>query len=117
VKRSRLNCRDLLLTGSLVRQITPSPMVPWGRGLTISPDAKVRYAAHFGLRADIGVAPKSATNGLMHRSKKHLYSITSSAAARNMGDGVIRSLLAVVKLISSVNLTACSIGSSAGFAP
>jgi hypothetical protein len=36
---------------------------------THSPSAKIRYAAHFGLNANMGVGPLCATSGLMHRSK------------------------------------------------
>lgn len=39
----------------------------------------VRFIAHNGLNSDIAPCLKSASNGLMHRSKKDLYSITSSA--------------------------------------
>ena len=45
------------------------------------------------------------------------YSISSSAAASSVGDGVIPSFLAVFMLTTSVYLTACSNGSSPGFAP
>jgi hypothetical protein len=50
---------------------------------------------------------KSATTGLMHRSKSHCYSITSSAVARRV-DGTSRaSDLAVLRLITSSNFVGC----------
>jgi hypothetical protein len=45
-----------------------------------------------------------ATNGLMHCSKAHLYSITSSARASSDGGRVMPSASAVLKLITSSNL-------------
>jgi len=56
-------------------------------------------AGQFGTFATI-----SAISGLMHRSKQHLYSITSSAAA-DMPSGTSRpSAFAVFKLITNSNL-------------
>jgi len=37
----------------------------------------------------------------MHRSKQHLYSITSSARERNVGGTVMPSVCAVLRLITS----------------
>jgi hypothetical protein len=60
---------------------------------------------------------KSATNGLMHRSKLPLYSITTSARARSVG-GISRpSAFAVLRLMMRTNLTGCATGRSAGVAP
>ena len=48
---------------------------------------------------------------------KCIYSITSSAAARSVGEKVRPSALAVFALITSSNLVDCCTGKSAGFAP
>ena len=53
----------------------------------------------------------------MHRSKRHHYSITSSAMARSVGGISIPSALAVVRLMTSSNLLGCRTGRSAGAAP
>src|SRR4051794_11891115 len=45
------------------------------------------------------------------------HSITSSARPSKEGGTVSPSVLAVLRLITSSNLTGCSIGKSAGFAP
>ena len=47
---------------------------------------------------------KCAKSGLMHRSKQHLYSITSSAQARSVGGTSRASALAVLRLITNSNL-------------
>jgi hypothetical protein len=59
-----------------------------GEQSLISPDAKVRYAAHFGLRADIGVSLKSTNNG--HSAT--LY-IMSRARDQNWGPTYLRRLM------------------------
>src|SRR5262245_13365874 len=73
------------------------------------------------LKADVAAAPSnspfSAITGLMHRSKKHRYSITWSALARSVGGTVRPSALAVLRLITNSNLVGCRTGRSAGFAP
>lgn len=51
---------------------------------------RVRFSAHYGLNADIELGPKSAMNGLMHRRKQQLYSITSSARAKHVGSEGLR---------------------------
>src|ERR1700737_3562096 len=61
--------------------------------------------------------PKSAHNGLMHRSKQHRHLITSSTMERSDGGTVRPSDLAVLRLMASSNLVGCSIGRSAGLAP
>jgi hypothetical protein len=48
--------------------------------------------------------PFGAKSRLMHRSKQHLYSITSSAATSRPGGTVSPSALAVFRLITSSNL-------------
>ena len=42
----------------------------------------VRFDAHSGLKSDIAACPKSANIGLMHRSNRQNYSITSPARWR-----------------------------------
>ena len=44
-------------------------------------------------------------NGLMRRSKRNRYSITSSARARSIGGTMMSSAFAVFKLITSSSLT------------
>jgi hypothetical protein len=56
-------------------------------------------------------------NGLMHRSKQHLYSITSSARVRSVGGTVRPSTLAVFRLTTSSNRVGCWTGSSPGLSP
>jgi hypothetical protein len=70
----------------------------------------------FGLQRTAGPY-KGATSGLMHRSKRHPYSITSSATARRLGGNSRLSARAVFKFTSISNPTGCSTGSSAGLAP
>ena len=62
------------------------------------------------------IGPLSATSRLMHRSKPHLYSITSSARASTDGGTARPRALAVLRLISSSNLVVCRTGKSAGLA-
>src|SRR5260370_38765097 len=57
------------------------------------------------------------TSGLMRCSTQLLHSITSSARPSNEGGTVSPRALAVLRLITSSNLTGCSIGKSAGFSP
>ena len=56
-------------------------------------------------------------NGLMHRSKQQLYSITSSARASIDGSKARPRALAVLKFTTKSNLAGCSTGRLAGFAP
>jgi hypothetical protein len=65
----------------------------------------------------ISGCPLSATKRRMHRSKRHHYSITSSAMARSVGGISIPSALAVVRLMTSSNLLGCRTLRSAGAAP
>jgi hypothetical protein len=58
-----------------------------------------------------------AISGLMHCSKQHLYSITSSARASSEGGTVRPSALAVLRLITSSNLVGACTGRAAGFSP
>src|SRR5450759_4611044 len=59
----------------------------------------------------------SANRRHSHRSKQHLYTITSSARVSSVGEMFRPSTLAVLRLITSSNLVGCSTGKSAGFAP
>ena len=54
---------------------------------------------------------------MSNRSKVRIYSITSSARALNMGGNSKSSAFAVLRLITSSNLTDCITGRSAGFSP
>ena len=45
-----------------------------------------RFGPESGLSFAIAPCPKSANNGLMRRSKRHLYSITSSVRASSIGE-------------------------------
>jgi isoquinoline 1-oxidoreductase beta subunit len=64
-----------------------------------------------------GVNSNQNISGLMHRSKQHYYSITSSARASSAGGIVRPSVFAVLRLITSSNFVGCWTGNSAGFAP
>src|SRR2546430_16867145 len=44
------------------------------KGALTAPKSNFRFTAESGLRSDIAPCPKSATNGLMRRSKRHLQS-------------------------------------------
>jgi hypothetical protein len=62
--------------------------------------------------------PKPFTGAdFMHRSKITAYSITSSARSRIAVGSSMPIALAVLRLTTSWNFTACSIGRSSGFAP
>ena len=61
--------------------------------------------------------PLCANSVLTHRSKKHRYSITSSAVASSVGGTVRPSSFAVARLMTSSNFDACITGRSAGLAP
>jgi hypothetical protein len=63
------------------------------------------------------VCPRSSRSGLMHRSKKHLYSITSSARVSSCGGTVRPSALAVLRLMTKSYLIGCWTGRSEGLAP
>jgi hypothetical protein len=67
--------------------------------------------------ADIAACLKGANSGLTHRSKQHLYSITTSARASSVGGTSIPSALAVFILMTNSKWVGCSTGSSAGWAP
>src|SRR5207248_1187110 len=77
----------------------------------------VRSAPKSGQRQAASTCPFRAKNGLMRRNKLHLYSITSSARASNVGGTVRPSALAVLRLITSSNLVGCSTGRSEGLVP
>ena len=60
---------------------------------------------------------RCARNGLMHRSKQCLYSITSSARASRVAGTSRPSVLAVLRLITISYLVGACTGRSAGFSP
>jgi hypothetical protein len=77
----------------------------------------VRFTPKSGHWLSVSGCPLCAKSRLMHRSKKEPYSITSSAVASN-DEGMVRSSsLAVLRLITSSNLTGPWTGSSLGFSP
>jgi hypothetical protein len=78
---------------------------------------KINFCEIFGVVQFSTFATKSAIIGLMHRNNRRLYSITSSASASKFGGTTMPSALAVLRLITKVNLLACSTGSSPGLAP
>ena len=77
----------------------------------------VRSTPRCGRKADIGKPPLSAITACTHRSKQHLYSITSSAMASTPAGMARPSTLAVVRLMARSNLVGCSTGRSPGFVP
>jgi hypothetical protein len=75
-----------------------------------------RCSPNIGHYQDTSVCPFGANKRLMHRSNDQPYSITSSTRPSS-GNGMVRpSAFAVLRFITSSNLTGCSIGKSAGFA-
>jgi hypothetical protein len=78
---------------------------------------KVCFPPHRDRIADAVLCRLRAISGLMHCSKSHPYSMTSSARNRR-ASGIVRPIaLAVLRLMTSSNLVGCSTGISAGFAP
>jgi hypothetical protein len=74
----------------------------------------VRYALNSGAKADIADGPSRANKSLMHRSKRHRYSITLSARSRS-DSGIARpSAFAVLRLMMSLYLDAWLTRRSAG---
>ena len=61
--------------------------------------------------------PLCAKSGLLHRSKQHRYSITSSAAISKPGGTVKPSAFAVLRLMTVSNFVGVCTGRSAAFAP
>src|SRR5450432_1987420 len=97
LRMTRGRCGSLLLHRDGLAPSTPCR----------SPGA-LRSTPNIGHR-DVGrVGPLSARKRLMHRSKQHRYSITSSARTSNEGGTVRPSALAVFILITSSNLVGCS---------
>src|SRR5258707_14107830 len=112
-------CRDKTIKKTILRALRART---FSRGLgqkaKYSLRADVfRFAPESGLKSDIAPCPKGANNGLMHRSKEHRHSITSSARASSDGGTVRPSALAVFRLITSSNLVGCSTGRSAASRP
>ncbi len=89
----------------------------WSSTDLTAPKLDFRSSPESGLESDISPCPKSANMRLMHRSKQHFYSITSSACASSVGGTVRPSVFAVLRFMTSSNLVACSTGRSLGLAP
>jgi hypothetical protein len=81
------------------------------------PPIDVRFTPKSGHWQTTVGCPLCAKSGLMHRSKKCPYSITSSARASSEGGTVRPRALAVVRLMTIANLVDCMTGRSAGLAP
>jgi hypothetical protein len=77
----------------------------------------VRLTPKSGHQSDVAPCPLCAKSGLMHRSKKDRYSITSSARPSSESGMVRPSALAVFMLMISSTLVACWTGRSATFSP
>ena len=74
-----------------------------------APTSNFRFAPDSGLKSDIAPCLKSAMNGLMRRSKRHLYLITLSARSSSEGGTARPSALAVLRLtIGSDFVGACT---------
>ena len=69
-----------------------------------APLAHVRFAPESRLQSDIAPCPLCAKTGLVHRSKPHRYSITSSTVASSDGGTSRPSALAVLRLVANSNL-------------
>src|SRR5262245_12240217 len=77
----------------------------------------VSFTPQSGQRADTLGCPLRANRVLTRRSKKHRYSITSSASASTLAGMVRPSARAVLRLITNSNLVGSTTGRSAGLAP
>jgi hypothetical protein len=71
------------------------------------PEIQLRSALESGLSSDIAACPKSATFGLIRRSKGP-YSMISSARPTNGREKVNPSALAVLRLITKSTFVFCS---------
>jgi hypothetical protein len=80
----------------------------------LDPERPIREADINCRNCDVRFVP---SNGLMHRSKLHLYSITWLARTRKAGGKVNPIAFAVFRLTTSSNVVGCSTGMSAGFVP
>ena len=81
------------------------------------PPGNVCYVVNCRPKPDMRRLPRWANIGLMHRSKKRLYSITSSAVASSLS-GILRpSALAVLRLMTSSYLVGACTGRSVGLSP
>ena len=74
-----------------------------------------RESGHPGAGSDMSA--KCPISRLMHRSKSHPQSITSSASASSVFGIAMPSALAVLRLTTSSNLVGCTTGRSVGFSP
>ena len=77
----------------------------------------VRFTPKSGHLQRTSRCPLCANSGLMHCSKQHRYSITSSAVVSSDGGIVRPSVFAVFRLITNSNFVGCTTGRSAGFSP
>jgi hypothetical protein len=76
-----------------------------------------RFTSGSSRNSDKAALTLRATTGLMRCSKKHFYSITSSARASNAAGTSTPIVFAVCRLMTNSNFVARRIGRSAGFAP
>ncbi len=109
LRMTRGRCGSLLLHRKRLALSTPCR----------SPGASQMFSA-LPLEADMrrtGWDVRVANNGLMHRSKQHRHSITSSARSSSDFGTSTPSALAVLRFTTSSNLVGCSTGRSPGFAP
>src|SRR5450756_43633 len=100
--------RDTLIEGfsHFVTSVTAPIASGWsGCRVGLAPTGKRRlFTAH-------------ANNGLLHRSKMYLYSITSSARTSSVGGTVKSSALAVLRLMTVSYFVGACTGMSDGFSP
>jgi hypothetical protein len=75
--------------------------------------ADVCFEAHYGLKSDIALSPKSANTGLMRRSRGSNYSITSSALTK-MEVGIDKPSNFAVRALT---INSWVVGSSMGMSP
>ena len=100
---------------TFVARLRPSQLP--GRAARQLPDLSTIIRVRSSLTDGSRLRGALPTAELMHRSKQHHYSITSSAWASSVGGTVRPSVLAVLRLTMKSNLVGCSTGKSAGLAP
>jgi hypothetical protein len=101
--------------GSISR---PAPDILSGSKADVEPlPTIVRSNLNSGHHARGLRGPKSASYGLMHRSKQPAYSITSSARVISIGETLKPIALAALTLMTNSNLVGNWTGRSAGLAP
>jgi hypothetical protein len=77
----------------------------------------VRFTPKADKRADVSLSPLSANRDPTRGSKKHRYSMTSSARPDRGSGTVMPNSLAVLRLMKSSTWVACWTGRSAGLSP